>query len=195
MVRAAKNMEKQLYDVLITDRFDSTKGGVTYHGLNFDQVCELICVDKNSEDAKHMIHELQQDDSFICKSGAEEIEITPIKTSKNILLNVSVLPEGDDTDYSIGIENRLYLNGVYLARYQQEDEDYTMTSEAFLDLIEGLKMALCGLTYKEEIFDDARLQEIFGDEAYLTDSNGAAFFAGWDKIEELLGVQVVGQAM
>lgn len=67
-----------------------------------------------------------------------------------------------------------------------------MTSEAFLDLIDGLKMSLPKPEYKEEIFDDARLQEMFGDTVYSVESNDHTFFHGWDKIEELFSVQVVG---
>lgn len=57
---------------------------------------------------------------------------------KNTLLNVCVLPKGHFDGISLGFENRLYLNGIYIARYNH-GVDYTMTGEAFLDIISGLK--------------------------------------------------------
>lgn len=101
---------------------------------------------------------------------------------ENVLLNVCVLPQGHFDGVSLGVENRLYLNGIYIARYNR-GVDYTMTSEAFLDIISGLKMAFPDIVYKEELFDRDRFAQI-GKERNST------WRKRWIEIEKSLCVQV-----
>ena len=82
---------------------------------------------------------------------------------KNVLINVVLLPQKDCHDtYSFGSENRLFLNSTYLTQWQKGDL-YTITTEAYQDLIDGIKMAL-GETveFKEILIDKKKAEKLAG---------------------------------
>lgn len=75
--------------------------------------------------------------------------------------------------YKVGMENQLYLNGVYVAWYGQE-WPCSMTYEAFCDLIDGLKMALPDVEVEEK---QIKFGEEFAHEGWT-----------WEKAEKLLNI-------
>ena len=112
-----------------------------------------------------------------------------IVRSNHELLNVVLFPnaEGND-DIPWGKCNHIYFNGTYICRWGiDEYDEYTIRWEAFADIINGLKMATPGLVYRDILFGEAKLDEIFGEKWREYDENGAL----WVMVEQYLGVQVV----
>lgn len=107
------------------------------------------------------------------------------------LMNVVLFPKENDagkTNIPYGSSSRLYLNGIYMCRFKEEHGNYTITWDAFSDLVNGLQMALSGLKREDILFDEARLAEVFGEDLSSIVDKGLL----WAKVEEYLGLQVVG---
>lgn len=106
---------------------------------------------------------------------------------KNVLVNVALFPEKDCLEtYSLGIENRLFLNGKYLTQ-RQEGDLYTITNEAYQDLIDGIKMALGeSVDFKEILIDKKKAEELAG-----RNWEEWGFGLIWLKVEFIHGLQQI----
>ena len=114
---------------------------------------------------------------------------TKVLRSTHVLLNVVLFP-GEDLldDMPSGKENHIYLNGKYVSRWcNDEYDDYTVTWEGYCDIVNGLKMAIPGLTHRDILLDEVRLTEIFGEKWKEYNEEGAL----WAIVEQHLGVQVM----
>ncbi len=177
--------KRKLYDVLVTDRFDVTKGSSVHHGFTIYDVLRYLNVKPNTKAAENIVSELNETGSFFCMTATEEIEVAETRVNINELLNVVILPQRTYIhDFTIGVENRLYLNKRYIISWQKDDPDYAITIEAFCNLIIGLKSALSNFIYKEELITEERLKKIFG-----RNWKNWQNLEGWIKIERLLGLQ------
>ncbi|HUO78327.1 MAG TPA: hypothetical protein VMU21_12205 [Thermodesulfovibrionales bacterium] len=109
--------------------------------------------------------------------------------STHVLLNVVLFPENEQSDdIPSGKENHIYLNGKYISsRCNDEYDDYTVTWEGYCGILNGLKMAIPGLTCKDILIDDVRLTEILGENWREYYEEGSL----WARVERQLGVQVI----
>lgn len=96
----------------------------------------------------------------------------------------------DPDDIPYGRVNHIYLNGKYISRWSiDEYDDYTITWDAYCDIVNGLKMALTGLDYEDILLDEARLAEMFGEKWKEYEEDGSLLI----RIERHMKLQVTGE--
>jgi hypothetical protein len=114
---------------------------------------------------------------------------TSVLRGTHVLLNVVLFPENAQSDdIPSGKENHIYLNGKYISRWcDDEYDDYTVTWEGYCDILNGLKMAIPGLTCRDILLDGVRLTQILGENWREYYEEGSL----WARVGRQLGVQVI----
>lgn len=173
--------EKNIYLVCMTDGtvidiVQESSPEEAYDGTVANNYGELI-VEIDSE-TEEQLREL------LCHKAAK----------KTTLLNIVLFPDRSipENDIPFGRENCIYLNGKYISRWSEDEyDDYTITWEAYCDIIYGIKMALPELTYRDILLDEAKLAEMFGEKWKEYEENGSL----WIRIERYMGLQVLADTV